>query len=75
MEHFKRAIALFNAEHEIVNIVYEHIDRISGQDNDPLEKCAKEFVDAVIPAINSHLQTIRNISRWSASDDSKTFEG
>jgi hypothetical protein len=63
MGQYERAIALFNAEHEIVNIVYEHIDRISGQDNAPLEKCAKEFVDAVTPAIYSHLQAIRNISK------------
>jgi hypothetical protein len=28
-----------------------------------LEKCAKEFVDAVTPAIYSHLQAIRNISK------------
>jgi hypothetical protein len=74
MEHFERAIALFKAEHEIVNIVYEHIDRIRGQDNDPLEKCAKEFIDAVIPAINSHLQTIRKLSKRPASDDNNTLE-
>ena len=57
MNAYDRAVKLFEAEHNIVNIVYNYIDRMNDPtDTDTLEKIAGEFVKAVNPAIENHLK-------------------
>ena len=62
MNAYDRAVKLFEAEHNIVDIVYNYIDRMNDPtDTDTLEKIAGEFVKAVNPAIEHHLKKVRSV--------------
>jgi hypothetical protein len=59
MTAYKRALAILETEHEIVDVVFSYIDRMTDCEN--LEEVAKEFLKAVKPKIDKHLKAVRKV--------------
>lgn len=59
MKAYEKAMSIIEAEHKIVDVVYNYIDRLNDPcESDPLEKIAQEFVDNVNKEISNHLAAI-----------------
>ena len=53
MTPYNKALAVIKAEHDIVDVVFKYIDRMTDVcDTDPLEGIAAEFVEEVNPLVH-----------------------
>ena len=59
MTPYEKAMRIIEAEHEIVGVVYKHVDRLNDDvPNDPLEKIAADLRDSLKPVISKHLSLL-----------------
>ena len=59
---YERAMSVLQTEHEIVDVLFNYIDRMNDPDeDDPLEKSASEFVEAVRQPIKKHLRAVGGV--------------